>query len=127
DLNRRHDSPLRTQAEVAHFFRLVGGQPYLVRRGLHETRARNLDLTALAEQAARDEGLFGDHLRRLLVLLAQDEKLGDMMREILRGRPNLDLQSFYRLRSAGVLSGETAREARPRCELYTIYLKRHLL
>jgi len=127
DLNRRHGSPLRHQTEVEQFYRLIGGQPFLVRRGLYEVRARNLDLTALTEQAARDEGLFGDHLRRILVLLAQNEKLCEAVSELLRGRSSLDLNSFYRLRSAGVLAGEAAREARLRCQLYDTYLKRHLL
>src|SRR5206468_853191 len=36
--------PLRSDAEVARFFALVGGHPYLVRRGLHRMVTDNLDL-----------------------------------------------------------------------------------
>src|SRR5205823_4580609 len=36
DLNRRYGEPLQDQAELERFFRLVGGHPYLVRRGLDE-------------------------------------------------------------------------------------------
>lgn len=127
DLNRRHGSPLHSRVEVEQFYRLIGGQPFLVRRGLYEMRLRNIDLAALTEQAPHDEGLFGDHLRRILVLLAQNERLCEAVRELLQGRSNLELNSFYRLRSAGVLAGETARKARLRCQLYTLYLERHLL
>jgi hypothetical protein len=44
----------------------------------------------------------------------------------LQGSP-VDPDSFYRLRAAGVMTGETAGEARIRCQIYTEYLRRHLL
>ena len=43
------------------------------------------------------------------------------------GEPCPTMDSFYRLRSAGLVSGDTAREVRMRCRLYENYLKRHLL
>jgi DNA-binding winged helix-turn-helix (wHTH) protein len=126
DLNRRYGSPLRDAAEVERLFRLVGGQPYLIRRGLHELVTQHLTIAALEDQAAREEGLFGDHLRRLLVLLAPDPALCDAVREVLQGRPCPDYTRFYRLRSAGILAGESPQDARPRCQLYATYLERHL-
>jgi hypothetical protein len=127
DLNRRYGFPLREEAEVARFYRLVGGHPYLVRRGLHELAGRGLSLAAFEAAADRDEGVFGDHLRRILVLLARDAELGTVVRGILRGQPCPTLESFYRLRSAGVMAGESSRDVRPRCRLYEAYLVRHLL
>jgi serine/threonine protein kinase len=127
ELNRRHDSPLKGPSEVARFFRLVGGHPYLVRRGLHEMVSRAMSLTAFEGKADRDEGPYGDHLRRILVLLAQDKDLSEATRKVLQGHPCPTSESFYRLRSAGVLTGESAREARPRSQLYAKYLERHLL
>jgi hypothetical protein len=127
ELNRRYGSPLKNPSEVAHFYRLLSGQPYLVRRGLHELATRWTGLEAFENLADRDEGPFGDHLRRILVLLAQDAALCDVMRGVLEGKQGLTTDTFYRLRSAGVLAGESAREAKPRCRLYSTYLKRHLL
>ena len=46
---------------------------------------------------------------------------------VLSGQPVASSESFLRLRSAGVLSGESIREMRPRCRLYANYLKMHLL
>jgi len=126
DLNRRYGAPLRDPAEVERLFLLVGGQPYLVRRGLHELVTQHLTIAALEAQAEREEGLFGDHLRRLLVLLAPEPALCDAVREVLQGRPCPDYPRFYRLRSAGILAGESPREAHPRCQLYATYLERHL-
>ena len=75
DLNVRYHSPLRDDAELRAFYDLVGGHPYLVNRGLFEMAEHGLDPAAFRAQAEREEGLFGDHLRRMLMLLAQDPEL----------------------------------------------------
>src|SRR5205085_3187112 len=69
ELNQRYGSPLRDPAEISQFYELLGGQPYLTRRGLHELSARNLSFADFEVQATRDEGPVGDHLRRILVSL----------------------------------------------------------
>jgi hypothetical protein len=127
DLNERHGGPLRNDSEVVRFHHLVSGQPYLVRRGLHEMAARGLSIAALEADADREDGVFSEHLRRFLILLAQNPELMEVVRGVLHGQPCPTADSFYRLRSAGILSGESARDVRPRCPLYAAYLKRHLL
>jgi hypothetical protein len=127
DLNQRHGSPLTDEAQLRKFHELIGGQPYLVRRGLHEMAEGQIQFEDFVAQADRDEGIFGDHLRRMLVLLARDPVLTEGVRSTLRGASSLDSARFYRLRSAGVLKGDDPRQARPRCEVYATYLKRHLL
>jgi serine/threonine protein kinase len=127
ELNRRYDSPLRDSNELSRFYDLVGGQPYLTRRGLHELASRQLSFWEFEAQAARDEGPFGDHLRRLLVSLAQDETLLQVMCALLNGHRVSKPEAFYRLRSSGLVAGESAREMRPRCKLYQLYLSRHLM
>ncbi len=87
----------------------------------------DISFPALERQADRDEGIFGDHLRRMLVLLARDPDLCEAVRGVLRGQPCPTAESFYRLRTAGVVLGHSAQEARPRCHLYAAYLGRHLL
>ena len=91
-------------------------KPYFRRTGGY---ARN-------RSADRDEGPLGDHLRRILVLPARDLALTDVVRGVLRGGSCPTAESFYRLRSAGVMAGESARNVRPRCHLYDAYLMRHL-
>jgi hypothetical protein len=88
--------------------------------------ARGLDLAAFEAEADRDEGPFGDHLRRILLGLSQDADLAAAVRAVLAGQPCPSPEAFYRLRSAGVLSGGSAADARPRCRLYQSYLARHL-
>ncbi len=88
--------------------------------------AHDFGIAALEAQADHDEGLFGDHLRRLLASLARDAALCDVVRGVLRGEPCPTPESFYRLRSAGVIVGESQSDAKPRCELYATYLEKRL-
>ena len=127
DLNRRYGSPLKNPEELARFGDLVSGQPFLVRRGLHELATQHISFETFESQADRDEGLFGDHLRRILVSLVKDRTLLEVIRGVLHGSYHLDPESFYRLRSAGVMAGESANDSRLRCQVYANYLKRHLL
>src|SRR5205085_6717773 len=71
ELNSRYGSPLEGSDELSRFFQLLSGHPYLVRRGLHEMVSEHVSLDAFETVADRDEGPYGDHLRRILVLLAR--------------------------------------------------------
>src|SRR6185436_7272533 len=50
DLNARYSSPLRDTSELARFHRMLNGQPFMVRRSLHEMAARGLNLAAFEAQ-----------------------------------------------------------------------------
>ena len=125
-LNHLYGTPLRDDADLSRFYRLMGGHPYLVRRGLHAIVTEGLTLDGLAGQADQDDGPFGDHLRRLLVLLTRNEELCSAARAVLQGRPCPTPQSFYHLSSGGVFLGSSPQEARLRCDLYARYLGGHL-
>ncbi len=127
ELNERYGSPLKDKAEIARFYRLLSGHPYLVRRGLHEMVTNNLGLSELEARSVSDEGPFSDHLHRMLISLNKDAELRDVVRGVLQGKPCPSPDSFYRLRSAGLAIGESTRDIRPRCQLYATYLERHLL
>jgi hypothetical protein len=62
-----------------------------------------------------------------LVMLAKDSELMETVRGMLQGKPSLTVASFYRLRSGGLLRGNSLADAQLRCEIYGTYLKRHLL
>lgn len=126
ELNDRYASPLETDAAIDRFYSLLAGHPYLSNRGLYEMVAHELDVASFERQAPDDEGFFGDHLRRLLVLLTQDDELCDAVRTVLGGGPCPSAEAFYRLRSAGIMAGESAYDGRLRCQLYFKYLQQHL-
>lgn len=127
ELNRRYHSPLKDSDSIGRLFKLVGGHPYLVRRALHELATDpTLKFDHFVELADQDEGVYADHLRRILVLLAKDSGLLEIMRGVLDGRPCPTPESFYRLRSSGVVRGSSQNDVLPRCQLYRQYLRRHL-
>ena len=127
-LNRCYGAPLGRDEEVAGFFDLTGGHPYLAQRGLYEMRRRKLGLAAIEDKADHEDGIFSDHLRRMRVLLEREPALCDLLRDLLRGQSQpLTTESFYRLCSAGIMTGDAPAEGRLRCDLYARYLKKHLL
>jgi len=127
ELNLRYGNPLKNQSEVSRLMRLVGGQPFLVRHALDELTAKKISLADFEAQAERDEGIFGDHLRRILMSLAKDSALADVVRAVLRGQPCPSAESFYRLRRAGLVIGGSTADVQARCQLYANFLRRRLL
>ncbi|MDM8555819.1 AAA-like domain-containing protein [Desulfococcaceae bacterium HSG7] len=125
DLNERHGSPLRND-ELHKFYKLAGGQPYLVRRGLNDMVSQNMGFDQFIDGADHDDGAFGDHLRRMLLMLNREPHLGEIVSRVLQRQPCPDYDSFYRLRSAGILRGASKDDVAPRCELYSSYLRKHL-
>lgn len=125
ELNGRYGGPLQG-ADIRRFYQLVGGHPYLAQKGLYEIYQHKATLAALEEKADHDDGPFADHLNRLWISLGQDDGLLKELRGFVLSGSTLTNHAFYRLRSAGVLSGDAADEPRPRCELYARFLKKHL-
>lgn len=126
-LNRRHGGPLKSEGERECFIEWVAGHPYLVRRGFYEMTRGSYGLEAFEREARKDEGIYSDHLRRMLILLARDLGMTEALRQVLEGGRCPTMESFYRLRSAGVISGDTQNAPRMRCRLYEEFFRRHLL
>jgi DNA-binding SARP family transcriptional activator len=122
DLARRHGGLLPQNEDLERFLLLVGGHPYLVRRGLNEL-AKGVDLATLESSADHEESPFSDHLRRLQFLLNREKDLELAVRDLLRNRSCPVGAPFYRLRSAGVILGDTPESAHLRCGLYFRYLE----
>jgi len=125
-LNQLCGEPLRDH-EIPRFQTLLGGQPYLVRRGLNALAARRQSLADLAAVADQDEGPFSDHLKRFLVLISRTPEVLHAVRLALTGQRVPDGATFSRLRASGLMRGSHTTDARFRCEIYKTYLARHLL
>lgn len=124
ELDRLYGSPLG--ASVDDYYKLLGGHPYLVHYGFYKMTHDKVDGVNIHQYADREDGLFGDHLHRMLATLTQDNGLSQAVRAILRGESGLSSSDFYRLRSAGILTGDSPHDAMLRCELYSNYLRKHL-
>jgi hypothetical protein len=117
ELDNRYGNPLKNDEETQQFQKLLGGHPFLVRRGLHELASKKIDFAAFEAEADKDDGIFGDHLRRILVLLAKDPDLTEILKGLIEGTPCPTPESFYRLRSAGIIHGNSQSECNTRCAL----------
>ena len=119
ELNRRFGAPLRSVEEILALRECIGGQPYLNHLALHALSG-GLSIEELLACALDQEGIFGRHLRRLSTSL----EASSAVQSLLDGKANLSQEDFYRLRAAGLFSGEYSGEARFRCRLYHDWLLR---
>ncbi|MBL8152151.1 MAG: AAA-like domain-containing protein, partial [Blastocatellia bacterium] len=124
ELNRRHKYPLKSHAEVERLFSLLGGQPYLVRCALYEMVNRKMSIDELEETGSNS--IFADHLQRILQIIRRDKTIAASVLTIVEGGRCNDEAAFYRLRSAGIMSGNSASTMKPRCQLYENFLRVNL-
>jgi hypothetical protein len=129
-------SPPLSETDAVGFYGLLNGHPFLVRVSLDAMVRDNLTWKDFKEIIIEERGLFGEHLRRILELLHRDEDMRAAVVAILKneafpakdskGNPFPIEDILYRLESSGLMSGKIPK-MKPRCQLYEIYLKRHLL
>ena len=122
-LNTRYASPLAGSEEALRFYRFVGGHPYLIHRGLDEMARNQWSLDTFLTVAALETGPFADHLRQLWQFLLQDVELREAVAAVIDGRICAS-PAFFRLRSAGLLTGQESSIAVLRCGLYAQYFQR---
>jgi len=125
-LNRCYGNPVDEDG-IAQIQLLVGGHPQLVQRALFEVAVRRHSVEDLAKSAADENGPFSEHLRHLLLSLERRPELLESVRGTLSGIGAVSTDHFYRLRAFGIVEGDSARNAVPRCKLYRTFLSRHLL
>lgn len=125
ELNRRHSRVLGPEDE-RRLLALVGGHPYLVRRGLYLVASGQISTEDLLAHSNLERGPFGDHLRYLLFLLNGRESLLGGLREVLTKHTCRDMMLLERLRGAGLVRMDGERVLL-RCELYARYFGKHLL
>lgn len=126
DLNGRYGSPLRSYQEVEKLQELIAGQPFLTRRALDSLATGKLDFAGLLDAATRDDGPFGDHLKRILVSVSSLPVVVEYLRALLAGKPLADQSTYYRLLAAGIIRQDRNGGVRFRCELYRRHLASHL-
>ncbi len=126
DLNRRYGFPLSSRDEIVQLHELVGGQPFLTRRAYDVLSRKVMDFTTLMATADRDDGPFGDHLKRILISVSQLPSVLDALRNSLSNPELRDTDGYHRLLAAGIVNQTGDRSVRLRCELYRRYLSQHL-
>ena len=101
---------------------LVGGHPYLVRRGIYEIARQKVSLEEFLSKAPSPEGIYKDHLCRFAWNLQQEPELAEAWGKVVSTDVGLALENSYkqRLFRMGLikLQGDLAF---PRCNLYRQY------
>jgi hypothetical protein len=126
ELNRLYHQPLKSGPEVEQLHSLVAGQPFLTRRALDVLARGRMDFPTLLATADRDDGPFGDHLKRILLSVSQMPEVLEAMRRSLTNADLRDTEGFYRLMAAGVMMLTHDNKVAFRNELYRRYLEQHL-
>jgi hypothetical protein len=127
DLNGRYGGPLGRYGDVERLYALIGGQPFLTRRALDTLATGKMDFANLLSQSSRDDGLFADHLKRILISVSSLPSVAEYARGLLTDTVPSDQDAFYRLLAAGIVRQTPGGKPAFRCELYRQYLQLHLL
>jgi hypothetical protein len=127
DLAMRHGLPWSTH-EIEQLMGMVGGHPYLVRAALYHLAREEMSLDEWLQVAPTEGGLYGEHLRRHLLNLRDDEQLlTAMKRVIMSDRPiSIDTGDAFKLTSMGLVEFQGS-EVTPICNLYRQYFRERLI
>ena len=122
ELNGRYGAPF-TDKQVAALHRLLNGQPFLTRRACYLAAQGRLDGDALSRDAAQIDGPFGDHLRRLLMMLHEKPGFVAALRQVLSRQEIDDKVALFGLRGAGLVREQGGRIVLAN-ELYAAFFAR---
>jgi hypothetical protein len=121
DLAERHRLQL-TNPELEQLMKLTGGFPYLVRLSLYQSVRLNIPVQTLLQDAAKDTGIFQQHLQSQLWNLQQHPKLADAFQQVLTAPIQLEIEVAFKLKSLGLVH-LTQNQATVSCELYRDYFR----
>ena len=123
DLVQRHRLNWNT-AKVEQLMAVIGGHPYLVRVALYHIARQETTLEQLLQAAPTDDGVYHDHLRRLLWNLEQQQELVDAFQKVVATNSPVELESSnaFQLQSMGLVHDQ-GNAVIPRCDLYRQYFR----
>lgn len=127
DLVKRHGLNW-SNSEIETLMGMVDGHPYLVRKALYEMARSRLTLEEFITISPTEEGLYSDHLRRLLSNLNQnDGELANAMKKVVASENPVRLEGNlgFKLRSMGLVKFR-GNDVIPLCNLYRLYFSDRL-
>ncbi len=109
---------------------LVGGNPYLIRLAFYYLASEDKKIGQLLKSATTDAGIYGQHLRRHLETLEDNQELAKVFKQVLSGNEPVKLehktQQIYQLESMGLIN-VINNLVIPRCHLYREYYRERLI
>ncbi len=127
-LNDLYGGPVGARADLDTLHTLLGGQPYLTRRALDVLAREKAGFDSLVRDAAREDGPFADHLKRVLASVSAQKDVTEYVQALLTGMPMSGAvpEAYYRLLRAGIVRQNRDGEIVFRCALYKRYLSENL-
>ena len=126
DLAQRHGLVL-SQEQLQNLGHMFGGHPYLIRVALYAMAKRGKPLDGLLAEAPTQAGLYDEHLRHHLEILAKDADLRQAMRAVVlaNGPIQIQDQATFKLKSMGLIRKQGDR-VEPLGDLYRLYFRNRL-
>ena len=116
-----------SDGEIRRIVTLTGGQPWLTRKALDTLAHGGASLESIEGDAAREDGPFGEHLRRLLAVTSRDEVTQAEIVRFLRHEPFADPKAALRFVAGGMLTRNSDGRIDFRVPAYRKFLSRYLL
>ncbi|MBX7133906.1 MAG: AAA-like domain-containing protein [Fimbriimonadaceae bacterium] len=104
ELNRKYGSPLRVKEDLEQFYEIIGGQPYLVRRGFDWLATTRRTLSDLEHSISVETGPFADHLRRIATVTRSSADIWTALVEYLQRGTTPSELILSRLVAGGVFT-----------------------
>jgi len=114
-----------TDNELEKFINFIGGHPFLSRKLLYTIVNEKCSLDEIILNAHSKDSIFNDHMRRYLWILKDNDKLTNLLKEILSGNNCNDDASCYILEATGLIHN-ALNQAQFSCELYREFFSRKL-
>src|SRR5919202_2396889 len=97
-----------TPQQVEQLMALIGGNPYLVQRGLHHISCEDIPVEELLETAVAEDGIYSDYLRRQLWNLKQYPELVSALSRVVMSQSSVELEPVqaFQLQSMGLVRGQ---------------------
>ena len=126
DLAQRHGL-IWNEAELQDVVKMLGGHPYLLRKGMYELAKNRMTLENLLKFAPTEQGIYADHLRRHLLNLKRDTALINAMKQAVKAASPVQIDAIeaFQLNSMGLVKYQ-GNEVTPLCDLYRKYFQARL-
>ena len=112
-----------SDSQLESLMAMVGGHPFLIRLAMYYVSDQEVTLEQLLQEAATEDGIYGDHLNRYWKILSKDPKLAEAVKTVMTtDRPvQIDRSLSYQLRSMGLIQYVQGNSVLPACKLYHLY------
>ncbi len=127
----RHGLSLEN-SQVEDLMGMLEGHPYLVRLALYYlgSQRSSLSLEKLLRKAPTQEGIYSDHLQKLLTILEKNDALAQAYKEVVnvkKAQSSVELKPIQtRLLDSMGLVKKQDNQVMPRCRLYQEYFSHWL-